>query len=477
MPSAPARAPVRTSGESPLASPLPRRAARHVSLSEVLSALSRALDLTEGQPAGHTLGACLIAMRLADQVGLGVDDRTSLYYALLLKDAGCSSNAARMAALFGSPDQDAKRGMKLPDWDRRLSLALHTARNAGIGRPLRERVRHFLEIARTPDVTRDLIRIRCDRGAAVVAGLGFPAAAAEAVRALDEHWNGGGYPDGRRGDEIPILSRIALLAQTVEIFHRTFGRAAALRMARERRGTWFDPALVDAVLAWAGDGAWWLSLSSPELEQRVVAAEPGSQPRVLDDAGLDAVCASFAEIIDAKSPFTYRHSANVAAYADGTAGVMGRGAGVQRRLRRAGLLHDVGKLGVSSRTLDKQGPLDPEERRLMERHPAFSWEVLSRVGAFQDFAWTAALHHEKLDGSGYPWGFGAAELDDDARVLVVADIYEALTADRPYRAGMTPDAAFAILARDAGTRLCARAVDGLREWLRAGGGPTVPTGA
>jgi HD-GYP domain-containing protein (c-di-GMP phosphodiesterase class II) len=134
-----------------------------------------------------------------------------------------------------------------------------------------------------------------------------------------------------------------------------------------------------------------------------------------------------------------------------------------RRLYRAGLLHDIGKLGVSNRILDKEGPLDEAERIAMERHPANSYSILERVTAFRDFAHTAALHHEKLDGSGYPYGLTGDKLDQSARCLVVADIYDALTTDRPYRAGMKREKAMAIIGADSGTKLCETAIGALRQ--------------
>jgi HD-GYP domain-containing protein (c-di-GMP phosphodiesterase class II) len=435
-----------------------------IALSEVLAALSTALDLTEGQPAGHSVRTCVIGCRLAEEVGLGVADRSALYYALLLKDAGCSSNAARFAALFGTRDQDAKHRMKLVDWHRRVRLAVHTFGTAGRGGSLRDRLHHFMGIARTANVTRDLIQTRCDRGAEIVRQMGFPAATADAIRALDEHWNGGGYPAGLRGDAIPLLARIANLAQTVELFFTESGRRAALRVVRQRRGTWFDPALADRVLSWRRDDAWWRALETPDLQALVVALEPSEHVHRVDDSGLDVVARAFADIIDAKSPYTFRHSSNVAEYARGIAAACGLGAGAQRRLYRAGLLHDIGKLGVSSRILDSPARLSDDERREVERHPAFTWEILQRVGAFRSFAWLAATHHEKLDGSGYPWRLRADVLDLPARILVVADIYEALTADRPYRAGMTHDAAMSLLVRERETKLCGDALDGLAAW-------------
>lgn len=438
-----------------------------VSLSEVLSALSHALDLTEGQPQGHTLRTCAIGMRLGEDVGLGADARSALYYALLLKDAGCSSNAQRFASLFGTADQRGKYQMKLTDWHHRGRLALRTAATAGAGRPLWARVKHFARIAQEEDLTRDLIQIRCDRGASIALQLGFPPQTAEAIRSLDEHWCGKGYPEGKREDEIPLLARIANLAQCVEIFHARDGRRGALRVARQRRGTWFDPDLVDVLLGWGSDEAWWNELRQPHILERVVAEEPRDRRLGADEEMLNTVAGAFADIVDAKSPYTFRHSTNVAMYAVRMAEEMGLDDADLRRLHLGGLLHDIGKLGISSRILEKPGRLDDDERKEIERHPLHTWAILSRVGAFQGFARMSALHHEKLDGSGYPWGVGANELEPAARILAVADIYEALTADRPYRAGMTPPDALAILRRDAGPRLCPEAVDALTRLTHA----------
>lgn len=454
----------------PSPAPRPTPAGVQLSLSEVLTALSHALDLTEGQPFGHTVRTCLIGMRLADEIGLPAEARSALYYALLLKDAGCSSNAARMHTLFGADDRAVKPRLKVVDWHRRLGLAVETWRCTAPGGSWRDRLRHFAAIAHTPDVTRELIQIRCDRGAEIARRLGFADATADAIRSLDEHWNGDGYPDGLRGDAIPLGARIANLAQTLETFARTHDPARALRVARERRGTWFDPALVDRVQRWRGDRAWWRAIATPDAEVAAATLEPLDQRRTVDGAGLDEVARAFAEIIDAKSPYTFRHSANVATYAERIAGACGMDAAERKRLWRAGMLHDVGKLGVSNGILDKQGPLTDGEREAVSRHPRFTWDILTRVRAFADFARPAALHHEKLDGSGYPWGLDGDALDDAARVLAVADIYEALTADRPYRAGMAPAQALAIMEADRDTKLCGRALDGLEAVVGAGQG-------
>lgn len=189
-----------------------------IPLSEVVASLSKALDLTEGQPLGHSVRACIIGMRLGQEIGLDEERLGALYYALLLKDAGCSSNASRMAALFGSDDRAVKPQMKVVDWDDKMRLAVETWRNTGLQSSIVSRVRYFLGIARQEQMSRDMIAARCERGADIARRLGFPDETVTAIHSLDEHWNGNGYPEGRRGDEIPLFSRILNIAQTAEVF-------------------------------------------------------------------------------------------------------------------------------------------------------------------------------------------------------------------------------------------------------------------
>lgn len=426
--------------------------AASIRLAEVLSALTYALDLTEGQRPGHTLRTTLIAMRLGRELGLDAARLEALYYASLLKDSGCSSNAARMAALFGSDDQELKRSMRLVDWHDRWKLAMRTARSCGIGLNPVSRIRHFLLVARTPELTRQIIQTRCERGAQIAHVLEFPAASSEAILHVDEHWCGLGHPTGLAGDGIPLLSRVLLLAQTLEAYLSENGLAAALDMTNRRRGTWFDPALVDRVRSWRTDAPWWGTLADVDrLEERVLALEPSSSPLVATEARLDRIAQAFAAVIDAKTPFTARHSTNVARYAVAIAGSIGADTSDARRLLRAGLLHDIGKLGVSNRILDKPAALTDAEFAEIRKHPRWTLDILERVSAFEGFAAEAAQHHERLDGRGYPWGLGAAKLSSASRILAVADVYEALTADRPYRDGMTVPAVKAIMTRDRGT--------------------------
>ncbi|MBA3917990.1 MAG: metal-dependent phosphohydrolase [Gemmatimonas sp.] len=423
-----------------------------VRLAEVIGALTYALDLTEGQRPGHTLRTTLIAMRLADDLGLDGDTRGALYYAALLKDSGCSSNAARMAALFGSDDQDLKRSMRLVDWHDKFRLAMRTAKNCGVGLNPFSRIRHFLAVARTPSLTREIIQTRCERGAQIAQVLGFPKATSDAILYVDEHWCGVGHPFGIAGDEIPLLSRILLLAQTVEAYWSENGVRAALDMAKARRGTWFEPRLVDLLRQWHNDKAWWARLADFDtLDQSVVAMEPSSTPLVATDERLDRISHAFAAVIDAKTPFTARHSTNVARYAVGIVSAMGVDLADTRQVLRAGLLHDIGKLGVSNRILDKPDKLTDEEFATIRKHPQWTKDILDHVSAFRHFAPDAARHHERLDGRGYPWRIEGEQLSYTARVLAVADVYEALSATRPYRAGLPVQTVVDIMARDRGT--------------------------
>jgi HD-GYP domain-containing protein (c-di-GMP phosphodiesterase class II) len=417
-----------------------------VPLSELLGALSHALDLTEGQPWGHSVRTCLIGMRIGDALGLDPATRSDLYYSLLMKDAGCSSNAHATTRFFGSDDHEVKRNLKVEDWTDPARLRRFALRNAARGRGALAWLRQVVHMARADEGTgNELIRIRCDRGAEICRSLGFPDATVDAVRSLDEQWDGQGAARGLSGDAIPLLARIALLAQTLEVFAARDGWSRALDVARERRGRWFDPELVGTLGAWAEDPDWWAGLYTGDALARLASEEPGERVVRVDADGVDRVAEAFASVVDAKTPFTAAHSTRMASIARGIANEMGLGDAAGRDLYRAGLLHDIGKLGVSNLILEKNGPLTPEERNRVERHPVLTLTIVGQVAVFSGIARMSAVHHERLDGTGYPWGYAADQLSVGDRILAVADIHEALTAHRPYRAGMPVERALGIL--------------------------------
>lgn len=407
--------------------------AQQVRLSEVISALSYALDITEGQPAGHALRSCLIGMRIAEGLQLDDETRSSLFYALLLKDAGCSSNAAKLCKLFRGDDLRLKRDVKTIDWTSfSESLAWAVQNAASEDSPL-GRAAALVRLGLQQGTAREIFETRCERGADIARELGFSEPTAAAILTLDEHWDGRGQPQGLGGAEIPLLGRILCLAQTVEIFAATHGRTGAYEMARARRGSWFDPGLVDSLQGFEGDVEFWERLSAADVADQVSELELPDRIQLVDEAGLDRIAGAFARVIDAKSPFTARHSERVAEVAVAMGVLLELTPEELRRLRHAGLLHDIGKLGVSNLILDKPGRLTEPERADVERHPVYTRELLGRVASFRELADDAAAHHEKLDGSGYPLGLRGGELTLTARILAVADVFEAMTARRPYR--------------------------------------------
>ncbi len=427
-----------------------RDAGSVVPLAEVLGALSYALDLTEGQPIGHCIRSTWIGMRIGREMGLPDMQLWELYYTVMLKDLGCSSNAARICELYMSDDIGFKRDFKTvgDSLPKVLGFVLsHTGRRSKLG----DRLRAILNIVQNGgEIVDDLIQTRCQRGAEIAAALRFPASVSAGIHSLDEHWNGQGRPDRLEGPAIPIYARIALLAQVVDVFHSAAGPVAALAEARGRAGTWFDPHAVACLERAAADADFWTTLSSDAIADAVFDLEPGRSLITVDEGYLDDIARSFAQIIDSKSPFTSGHSERVSIYADMVATEMGYPAERRRWLRRAALLHDIGKLGVSNAILDKNGKLDDDEWGEMRNHAALSENILARVPLFREMARIGGCHHERLDGRGYPRGLKGAEIEHETLIVSVADVFDALTADRPYRAAMPVAVALGIIRDDVG---------------------------
>jgi putative nucleotidyltransferase with HDIG domain len=346
-----------------------------ISLSEVISALSFAIDLTDGAVHGHALRTCLLGMRIAEEAGLTPEEKSSLYYALLLKDIG----------------------------------------------------------------NEEMIGLRCDRGASIVSKLGMGPLAAEAVRNLEEHWDGSGYPKRARGKRIPLLARVCAVAQHLDVFSTGRSPSVAIETLEQWSGTWFDPELVQAALSLNRRGVLWTYCRASDSHELTRAAVLDLDPRKrqrLDDRQIDLICEAFADVVDAKSHFTFRHSVGVAELARGIAKNLGLRQDRIRLVRRAALLHDIGKLSVANTILDKKTRLTEAEWKVVERHPGLTRRILEQIGPFREIAIVAGEHHEKLDGSGYPKHLMAADLSIEARIIAVADVYGALSEDRPYRAGL-----------------------------------------
>ena len=432
--------------------------------SEVVAAFTYALDLAEGQPQGHSIRSCFIATMLAREIGLDPAETARVYYTTLLKDLGCSSNAARIHELYRADDLAFKRASKAvaPGAGSGLRFAFEqTAPNA----PLRTRIAALGRIlVKGGAIAQELIETRCTRGAAIARELRFGEGIAQGIYRLDEHWDGSGRPGGLRGWAIPLPSRLALLAQVADVFHHAAGRRIAVEEVVRRARTWLDPELVRVFVALADQPTFWAQLESTAIDIRVAAMAPEEAEEV-DDDYLDAIVRAFGKVIDAKSPCTAGHSGRVAGYAERLGERLGVLPTRLRRLRHAAALHDIGKLGVSSTILEKPGQLDQREAAAMRAHASHTQVILGRISALADLAPIAAAHHERLDGKGYPLGLDAQAIARETRVITLCDIYDALTTDRPGRPAMPVERALATMESNVGTALDPEGFEALKAMV------------
>ncbi len=422
-------------------------------LAGVLGAFSYALDLTEGQTPGHSLRCAWLGAHVAAAIGLDGAALDDVFYACVLKDLGCSVNAAKVSQLFVGDDRALKADFKLigpaPE-----DFGAFILREVGAGAPadVRDAAIAALMDNIGPIMT-DIMDSRCTRGADIARKLRFSEDVAGAIAHLDEHWDGSGLPGGVAGTNIHLGGRIALLTQVADVFFIAGGPDAARAEIAARSGGWLDPALCAAFDHVASHAELWDPMRAPDFEAQLLALPPAQRSVAVDDDYLDDIVAAFGLVIDAKSPFTGGHSGRVAQFADLIGAHLGMDAAARRPLRHAAMLHDVGKLGVSSAILEKPGKLDADEWAAVQTHASHTAAILGRVPAMRDYAMIAAAHHERLDGKGYPLGLDAACLARESRIITVADYFDALTADRPYRAAMPVDQALAMMARDVGTAI------------------------
>ena len=428
----------------------------------MVAALSRALDLSTGQLPGHSIRACILGMRIGQELGLPDSRLNELYYALLLKDCGCSGNASMTYHALGADELIAKRDVKVLDWTRTSWESVQYAiSHIAVGKPFIDRVRLILMAAvNQKKHSRDVTKIRCERGASLCRAMGLPEGSASAILDLDEHWDGSGNPEGLRGSFINYYSRIMLLAQTLDNFAVAHDRRAAIEVMERRSGKWFDPDVVKATISLAKADALWSDLESPDLIHEVLTKDRRQATLVMGDSTLDSICVAFAQIVDAKSPFTFNHSNGVANASIAIAKQLGLPRERIIFIRHAALLHDLGKLGVSNEILEKPAKLTPEEWKIMKRHPEDTWRILNGIPHFQELSEVAASHHEKLNGTGYFRSLTGEQMSTEARIIAVADIFDALSAKRPYRDSLPLDAVFNIMRKDA-----PHAIDG--DCLRA----------
>ena len=412
-----------------------------VRLAELVAALSLGIDLGFGQPMEHVLRQCLIALRLAERVGLDEETRVGVYYTALLVNVGCHTDAHEQAKWFG--DDIAMKAGKYDHEFKSLGAAAAGLRQLGAGKPPLHRFRIGLEFVVSGHRDFDgMIDEHASRARALGEQLGLPDGVLDALAASYETWDGRGWPGELKGDRIPIASRIAQLAEFVEVANRVGGIEAATAMARKRAGKQFDPGLAALLCANADEILG--GLDSIVTWDAVIAAEPALGVS-LSGEGFDSALQAIASFVDLKSPYTLGHSLAVADLASQAAAQVGLPAAEVRTLRRAGLVHDFGRLGVSNAIWDKQGPLGAGEWERVRTSPYLTERMLHGSEALAPLGAIAVQHCERLDGSGYPRGLSGNAISRSARILGAADVYQAMREPRPYRPQRSADEAAAEL--------------------------------
>jgi HD-GYP domain-containing protein (c-di-GMP phosphodiesterase class II) len=427
-----------------------------VRLAELLSALSLGIDLGFGQPMEHVLRQVLIALRLAELLELDEQQRAVVYYTALLVNVGCHSDAHEQAKWFG--DDIGLKATKYGPDARSLASVVSVVRRLGSGNPPLHRLRIGLEFAVSG--RREILGVVAEHAriaASLSERLELPEGVSESLIATYERWDGRGWPGVLSGAEIPLAARISQFAEYVEVAHRVGGNDEALRVAGDRSGRQFDPALCELLVGHRAElledlddeGAW----------DTVIRSEPSLGPR-LCGRELDQALEAVADFVDLKSPYTLGHSGAVAALAGGAAETLGLGDADVALVRRSALLHDIGRLGVSNAIWDKARPLGAGERERIRLYPYLTQRILSQSVALAPLAAVAVQHRERLDGSGYPSGLGAASLPLPARILAVADAYQTWSEPRPHRVRLSPaDATARLRAEGRAGRLDADAVE------------------
>ena len=416
-----------------------------VRLAELAAALSLGVDLGFGQPMEHVLRECMIALRLADRIGLEESERSTVYYTALLINVGCHADAHEQAKWFGD-DIALKSGKYERDF-RSLRAAAATMALVGSGNPPLHRFRVGLEFAISGRRDLDgMIAAHSALARGLAERLGLPEAVQEAVGASYEYWDGKGWPGGVAGDRIPVAARLAQFAEFVEVAHRVGGVDAALALAERRAGSQFDPSLAEVLRA---DPETILGeLDSAHTWTAVIEAEPSLRVTLAGDA-FDGALLAVADFVDLKSPYTLGHARAVAELAGSAAERLGLPDGEVRMLRRAGLVHDLGRLGVSNAIWDKAGLLGVGEWERVRLHPYLTERMLHQSAALAPLAAVAVQHRERLDGSGYPKGLSGGAISRPARILGAVDACRSMREPRPHRPALELEQAAAELEADA----------------------------
>jgi response regulator RpfG family c-di-GMP phosphodiesterase len=416
-----------------------------IRLAELMAALSLATDLGMGQPVEFAWQSCVVALRLGEKLKFSEAELRATYYQSLLRYIGCNADTRLLAAVFG--DELALRADIIhadstgPEF-RALSLRFIREAHAGAP-PLQMLAAVAGGLAKMAQSSKEFFTGHCEVAGRLAERLGLEVDLVAALRQVYARWDGKGIPH-LKGEEIAPSMLAVSLAQDAVYLNRLSGLDSAVATIKKRRGALYAPEHVDVFCRLAAE---LLADDEPAWDD-VVSLEPGHR-RALSAAEFDMACEAIADFADIKSPFLLGHSRGVARLAEGAARVSGLPQTDVTAIRRAGLLHDLGRVGVSAGVWGKPRPLTERDWEKVRLHAYHTERVLARPEALAQLGALAALHHERLDGSGYHRKAQAGALPPAARLLAGADVFQALTEPRPHRAAHTTEAAAGILKGDA----------------------------
>ncbi len=432
-------------------------AVERLRLSDLLAALSLETDLAMGHPPEEAMRTCLLATALARRLGLSEPDVSDVYWISLIMHVGCTAFAHEQAALFGGDEIAVNAiGSKTDFGNPKEALGFLLELGKGLSASQQARIL-FIMMLRGDKIDRDIATATCEVAAITARRLGLHQAVQQGLNQLFERWDGKGTPRKLAGDAIVLPARLAQLASQAVVFDRIAGAEAAVEMARRRGGSALDPHLAEAFSRHADD--LFREIHSEDSWSAVVESEPTPQ-RWIAESEIDDVARAFADVVDLKSAYTMGHSTAVAELSEAAGRALGLPDDEVVLLRRAGYLHDLGRVGVPNGIWEKKGSLTTAEWEQVRLHPYHSERILSRSPALASLAPVVGMHHERLDGSGYYRQATAGTIPMPARVLAAADVYQGLTQERAHRPALSRASAASRLTDEAKAgRLDARAVD------------------
>lgn len=435
---------------------------------ELFAALSLATDYGTGHPLEHGLRTCLVAVGLAQAAGIEGDELEDVYYLGLLQSVGCTADAPELASVFGD-DRAPRAAYLLIDPGRPVEMAGWLWRNVQPEASTPQRLRAFASaVASGPGPARVGIRNHCEVAERLAERLRLSVRVREGLWYVLERWDGKGMPRGIAGEQIPVAARFLHAARHASAFYAVGGIDLVEVMAERSAGAGIEPAIAGLLRAHARELI--TRLSDEDAWDRVVELEP--RPLVFLGDALDAACEVMGDHADLKSYGTRGHARSTAEVAEAAGWRMKLDHDAVARLRRAALVHDLGRVAVSSAVWERPGPLTRGEWEQVRLHSYHTERLLSRVLGFIDVAALAASDHERLDGSGYHRGLSASQLSVSARVLAAADAWCAMREPRAHRPALAADRAAGELRADATAgRLCPEAVDAVLASVGERGDP------